>query len=171
MKMRLLSLLSAMVVAACLHVSSGPANAGDDDPMERLLDAIARIESRSDPNAVGDSGRAIGVYQIHRRYWQDGTRILGVDWSYEHAADTAKARQVVRAYLRHYGRGRDILDMARIHNGGPQGYRKQSTLDYARKIEAILSDALGTFQPAESRSVRSAHVRSSSHRSTPSDCG
>ena len=28
--------------------------------------------------------------------------------------------------------------MARIHNGGPQGYEKQSTREYARKIEAIL---------------------------------
>lgn len=109
--------------------------------MERLLDAIAQVESRSDRHAVGDGGRAIGIYQIHRPYWQDGTRILGVDWSYRDAVDPAKARRVVRAYLLHYGRDRSLIDMARIHNGGPKGHEKKSTRDYARKIKAILSGA------------------------------
>jgi soluble lytic murein transglycosylase-like protein len=125
-------------MAICLLALGQAARAGGEDPIERLLDAIAQVESRSDPNAVGDHGRAIGVYQIHRRYWQDGTRILGADWPYEAAADSAKARQVVRAYLRHYGRDRSLLDMARIHNGGPSGHKKRATQDYARKIKAIL---------------------------------
>jgi len=108
--------------------------------MDRLLDAIARVESRRDPNAVGDHGRALGAYQIHRRYWQDGTRILGVDWKYRDALDPDKAREVVRAYLSHYGRDRSLLDMARIHNGGPRGHRMKATREYARKIEAILDE-------------------------------
>ncbi len=137
---------SAIAVAVCLLASVQAARAGDEENrIERLLDAIAQVESRSDRNAVGDGGRAIGVYQIHRCYWQDGTRILGIDWPYEDAADPAKARQVVRAYLRHYGRDRSLLDMARIHNGGPNGHKKQSTQDYARKIEAILE---GSAQPS-----------------------
>ncbi|HOV76799.1 MAG TPA: transglycosylase SLT domain-containing protein [Sedimentisphaerales bacterium] len=109
--------------------------------MERLLDAIAEVESRNDPNAVGDQGRAIGAYQIHRRYWQDGTRILGMDWPYQDAWDPWRARQVVRAYLCYYGRGKGLLDMARIHNGGPRGHEKEATQEYARKIEAILAGA------------------------------
>lgn len=137
--MRLLSLRLLAALAICLFISAKTASAADDDPMDRLLDAIARVESRSDANAVGDHGRALGVYQIHRRYWQDGTRILGVDWTYRDACDPAKARRVVRAYLSHYGRGRSLLDMARIHNGGPQGYRLKATQEYARKIGAILS--------------------------------
>jgi len=131
-----------VAAAACLFVSNGMARAADDDPMERLLDAIAHVESRNDPNAVGDSGRARGVYQIHRSYWQDGTRILGVTWSYQDATDPIKARQVVRAYLLHYGRGRDLLDLARIHNGGPNGYKKPATRSYANKVEAALAGAI-----------------------------
>jgi len=137
--MRLLAVCSTMAVAVCLFAPGGTVRGDTTDPMERLLDAIAQVESRSDPNAVGDSGRAIGVYQIHRCYWQDGTRILGVDWTYRDASDPARARQVVRAYLRHYGRDRSLIDMARIHNGGPKGHEKRSTQDYARKIEAILN--------------------------------
>ena len=106
--------------------------------MERLLDAIAKVESRGNPATVGDGGRAVGVYQIHRSYWADGTRILGVDWDYRDARDPHKARQVVRAYLSHYGRGKALLDMARIHNGGPKGDEKEATLAYARKIEQVL---------------------------------
>jgi len=127
------------MVATTSLLTQGPAPAANQkDPIERLLDAIAQVESRRDPNAVGDHGRAVGVYQIHRRYWQDGTRILGRDWPYADAADPAKARQVVRAYLRHYGKDRSLIEMARIHNGGPRGDRKSSTEDYARKIAAIL---------------------------------
>jgi hypothetical protein len=143
--MRFLSVCSTMAWLICLLTPGRAARAGDEDQIDRLLDAIAKVESRSDPDAVGDHGRAIGVYQIHRRYWQDGTRILGKDWPYEDAANPVKARQVVRAYLRHYGRDMNLIDMARIHNGGPVGHKKRSTQDYARKIEAILDN---TAQPS-----------------------
>jgi hypothetical protein len=106
--------------------------------LETLLDAIAEIESKNRPDAVGDKGRAIGAYQIHRAYWKDGTRILGMRWSYREAFDPKKARSVVRAYLLHYGKGRSLMDMARIHNGGPKGYKKTSTLIYARRIRSLL---------------------------------
>jgi hypothetical protein len=133
---------SAVAAAICLLASVQAVHTETEaDQIERLLDAIAQVESRSDHTAVGDGGRAIGIYQIHRRYWQDGTRILGTNWPYADAADPAKAKQVVRAYLRHYGKDRSLLEMARIHNGGPNGHKKESTRDYARKIETIL-DAL-----------------------------
>lgn len=106
--------------------------------LEILLDTIAEIESNNHPGAIGDQGRAIGAYQIHWAYWKDGTRILGTDWSYSEAFDPIKARKVVRAYLLHYGKGRSLIDMARIHNGGPKGYKKTSTLAYARKIQSLL---------------------------------
>jgi hypothetical protein len=106
--------------------------------MELLLDAIAEVESRGNPATVGDGGQAAGVYQIHRSYWTDGTRILGVDWDYGAAQDPQKARQVVRAYLSHYGKGKALLDIARIHNGGPKGDQKETTLAYARKIGQAL---------------------------------
>ncbi len=137
--MELLSLYAALAVG--LSVSLLPRTAGvpQEDPMDRLLDAIAVVESRDNPGAVGDHGRAVGVYQIHRSYWAEGTEILGVTWNYRDAWDPQKARQVVRAYLSYYGRGRTLLDMARIHNGGPRGYEKAATLAYARKVEQVLN--------------------------------
>jgi len=61
-----------------------------------------------------------------------------VDWKYEEARDPQKARRVVQAYLCHYGKGKSLLDLARIHNGGPRGYRKKATMRYARKVEAVM---------------------------------
>ena len=112
----------------------------DANRIDLLLDAIARVESRNDPNATGDGGRALGPYQIHRAYWADGTRFLGVHWSFADARDPHKAREVVRAYLLTYGRGCSLLEMARIHNGGPAGYKKRCTLPYARRIATLLQN-------------------------------
>ncbi len=134
--MRLSSVFPALAVASCL-LTAGRACLAEDRHPDLLLDAIAKVESHNDPNAAGDCGRAIGVYQIHRRYWQDGTRILGVDWKYREAKDPGKARQVVSAYLRHYGQGKSLIDMARIHNGGPHADRKKATREYAPRIEAV----------------------------------
>ncbi len=137
--MGLLSLSTALAASLSLLTAFHVAPGAPDDPMDRLLDAIAVVESRGQPTALGDGGRAVGTYQIHRAYWAEGTRILGVDWTYHDARDPQKARQVVRAYLCHYGRDRSLLDMARIHNGGPRGCRKVTTLVYAHKIRRVLN--------------------------------
>jgi len=133
--------LTVVAVSLVFGVATTRAGASESDRIDGLLDAIAHVESNRNARAVGDGGRAIGAYQIHKRYWRDGTRFLGVDWSYDEARDPVKARQVVRAYLLHYGRGKTLLQKARIHNGGPRGHRKKATLKYARKIARILERA------------------------------
>ncbi len=149
--MNLQTIWLVLLVPAWFAVTSAQAAAVDPNDIERLLDAIARIESRGDPHAVGDGGRALGAYQIHRVYWQEGTKLLGVDWPYRDAADPKKARRVVRAYLLHYGKGKGLVEMARIHNGGPRGCGKKATLPYVRRILAN-----GSLLPG-------LHAQSSSH--------
>jgi predicted component of type VI protein secretion system len=140
--MGFVSVLAAIAVGPALLAATAAARAGVEEQMDLLLDAIAKVESHNNPASIGDSGRAAGMYQIHRYYWADATRILGVDWGYQDARDPEKARQVVRAYLRHYGSGRTLLDMARIHNGGPRGHEKAATLTYARRVEQVLNGAV-----------------------------
>ena len=134
--MKLPVLCLVVFMPAWFAAASAQAAAVAPNDIERLLDTIAHIESHCDPNAVGDGGRALGAYQIHHAYWEDGTTILGVDWPHRDAADPKKARRVVKAYLLHYGKGKSLLDMARIHNGGPRGCTKKTTLRYAQKILA-----------------------------------
>jgi len=134
--MKLQTIRLIILAPAWFAVASAQAATVDANGLERLLDAIARIESRCDPNAVGDGGRALGAYQIHRVYWQDGTELLGVDWPYRDATDSKKARRVVKAYLLHYGKGKSLIEMARIHNGGPRGHERKATVGYVRRILA-----------------------------------
>ena len=132
------SLFLMVALIFCFTSVAFSAQRASSEDLEILLDSIAEIESNTRADAIGDRGQAIGAYQIHRAYWEDGTRILGVDWSYCEAFNPIKARRVVRAYLLYYGKGKSLMDLARIHNGGPTGYRKKSTLVYARKIRSLL---------------------------------
>jgi len=112
--------------------------------IDRTLDAICQVESSGGRDLRdGDGGRAIGPYQIHRAYWQDGMRLLGVCWPYSDARDPAKARQVVRAYVTAYqtagGYPATPESWARIHNGGPRGPCKTSTGLYWAKIRSAMT--------------------------------
>lgn len=108
---------------------------------ENLLRAIAIVESNNDPSAVGDNGNALGVYQIWNVYWQDAIRhIPAIGGEYVDVIDTNYARQVVIAYWDRYGHRVDysLEGLARIHNGGPTGFRKSATDRYWKKVQENL---------------------------------
>ena len=109
-------------------------------PSDRLLDAIATVESNHNPDAVGDGGKAIGVFQIHQVYWQDAVQhdpsIGGV---YEDCRDPAYARRIVIAYMDRYAPANASDEtLARIHNGGPRGHKKSATIKYWKKVKVHL---------------------------------
>ena len=98
---------------------------------------MAVVESGSDPLAVGDRGRAIGLYQIHHKYWKDS----GVPGSWEDCRDPAYSQRVIMSYWRRYcpsalSKG-DLEILCRVHNGGPQGHNKRQTQKYWEKIQAV----------------------------------
>ncbi len=102
-----------------------------------LLDAIEWVESKGDPWAVGDDGDAVGAYQIRKIYVDDVNRIWGVLWkkfSYKDRYSKSKSRFMVRVFLNHYGG--TFEEMARKHNGGPNGHNKPSTEAYWLKVKA-----------------------------------
>ena len=111
-----------------------------------LLDSIEWNESRGDENAVGDNNMAIGAYQIHKIYVRDVNRILKLtdesvvignvtysSFSYYDRWDKIKSRAMVMVHLWYYEHKARMNDpfrfldkmetMARIHNGGPDGWR------------------------------------------------
>lgn len=104
--------LAIVMCAICASVASA-------QPSERLLNAIRQVESGGREDLVGDGGRAIGPYQIHRAYWVDAVRAdPSLGGKYEDCKREAYARRVVRAYLTHHGKGKTSEQMARMHNGG-----------------------------------------------------
>ncbi len=108
-------------------------------PPESFWKALHHVETSSRLGPIkGDNGAALGPLQIHRVYWQDS----GVPGTYSQCADLAYSRRVVTAYLKRYAKsawdaGR-VDQLARVHNGGPQGHRKAATLAYARKVVAAM---------------------------------
>ena len=109
-----------------------------------LLDAIEWVESRGDSNAIGDNGRAIGCMQIHEIYVDDVNRIQAKKskhkYQYPYGARYSShlSREMVTIYLNHYGG--TFEEMARKHNGGPQGHKKESTKKYWLKVKNSLDD-------------------------------
>lgn len=80
---------------------------------------------------VGDGGRAIGVYQMHKPYFKSShlANVLGYTYIDMHSQDKANhvfwAQCGVFAYMFHKQHGRlpTKIELAMIHNGGYYGYK------------------------------------------------
>ena len=134
---------SILVVIALLCALTAPAV----EVPEKLLNAISVVESGKEANAVGDSGKALGCFQLHKIYVRDVNNILGRKvYSYSDRLNPNKAKAMTVIYLKHYGRvyarktgKRATLEvLARIHNGGPNGWSKPATKEYWLKVKKAL---------------------------------
>jgi hypothetical protein len=114
---------------------------------DRLIDAIEWVESGCDSSAVGDDGKAVGAFQIHKIYVDEVNRIIIKNkyriptFRYEDRLCNNMSRVMVYIYLSEFGKHSlpDKLEIAaRIHNGGPQGYKKESTKAYWAKVKERL---------------------------------
>ena len=125
-------------------------------PDDRLLNAIRKVESADGARVYGDwvpgrsranraNARAWGPYQQHMDHVEDSNRIMGTSYTSADRLDEAKSRAMSRAYMAHYGYwkvpGRNPTDeqLARIHNGGPKGFRNPATVQYWHKVWRALN--------------------------------
>ena len=109
-----------------------------------LILALIQIESSGDVDAIGDCGKAYGCLQIHSTYVYDVNLATSKSYVHEDAFDKEKAIEMFLVYMSIYankdrlGREPTAQDMARIHHGGPSGWKKPHTLKYWKKVEAII---------------------------------
>ena len=105
--------------------------------------AIHLTESGGKVGAIlSDGGRALGPLAIHRAYWTDARQ----PGSYGDVTNLACATATMRAYLQRYApaalaageSANQWQEAARIHNGGPNGNRRKSTIVFWKKVEAKL---------------------------------
>lgn len=137
--------------------------------LEQILDALRLVETGGEKDggrhSTGDSGGAIGPFQVHRAYWIDA-RVPG---RWEDCRDPRYARAVVVAYWKRYcPKALEALDaetLARVHNGGPDGAREKATLPFWRKVERAL------VKQAEERAVREAKAKRGDARPVPASGG
>lgn len=107
-------------------------------PPDSFWRALHQVETSGRTGAIlGDGGKALGPLQIHRGYHAD-SRVPG---DYSRCADLGYSRRVAEAYLRRYApkawAAGDVETLARIHNGGPAGARKASTVAYGQKVARL----------------------------------
>ena len=110
------------------------------------------VESGGDECKRGDNGRSLGAYQIMEKYYNDAVefnpRLCEGGKTYRSVAGIGSSHYselVIMSYMGRYATrerlGRDPTDedIARIHNGGPDGYRKTATLPYWNKVKSRFS--------------------------------
>ena len=138
-----------MKTIAILLALATPALGQYTPQQDALLDALIQVESNGKDDAVGDNGNAIGCLQIWKIYHTDAVEFSGIGGSYKDCYNRAYAKKVVDAYMKRYAREAwtnpskfDAEKVARIHNGGPKGYRKKATEKYWKKVQKVLDAAL-----------------------------
>ena len=109
-----------------------------------LIMAIIAVESNGDDSARGDNGNAYRCLQIWQSYLTDANEFAGTNYIHDDMDDRQKSVAVFTAYMKRYatekrlGRIPTAEDIARIHNGGLNGYKKASTEKYWLKAQAEL---------------------------------
>ena len=121
-----------------------------------LLDAIRQVESGGNIFLVGDlfsAHHAYGPYQITRPYYNDavgfcqsltdgGNKDFG---NVRGVGSIEYSERVMESYMGRYATRRRLRreptyeDIARIHNGGPNGYRRSSTISYWRRVQQAMN--------------------------------
>lgn len=138
MNKRNIVILTLIVIGLLASLAAAVPPPADFDT-GRILNAIREVETGGHPdpaNAVGDKGKAIGPYQIHRCYWQDAVEYdPSIGGTYADCKDVRYARRIVIAYLSRYCKKWDNETVARIHNGGPKGHTKTATVKYWNKVK------------------------------------
>ena len=115
--------------------------------LDPLFDAIAAVES--------ENGRtSSNVYQLQESFIKDCNRIviqsgvrLSAPFRYQDRLSAFKSRAMMETYWFHYGKRYYKLTgklptlevLARIHNGGPDGFGKPATDRYWRRVSAHLN--------------------------------
>jgi len=100
--------------------------------VNRLVEALVRVESNGKANAVGDRGKAVGVLQIHDIMVQEANRLAQTRYSHKDMFNPAAARDVAKIVLNHYSKtiqkttGREATEqeLAYIWNGGASSWKR-----------------------------------------------
>ncbi len=135
-------MILALILFSCFlpSESGGAAAQPSPDSFEKMLDAIAIVESGNNPNAVNDNGKAIGVYQIWPIYVDDANRIAKKRYTYEDRKCPVKSREIVRIVLKHYGKDIpfDKWPVIHISPSKRKDFNRPAAKEYLTKIRKAM---------------------------------
>tara|TARA_Y100000004_G_scaffold196755_1_gene267923 strand:+ start:4944 stop:5294 length:351 start_codon:yes stop_codon:yes gene_type:complete len=111
-----------------------------------LIYALITVESSGNDTAVGDYGKSIGCLQIQKGVIEDVNKIYGTKYTEMDRYYRWQSVEMCKFYLtywgfvyeRNTGKEASYEVLARIWNGGPYGYKKESTKVYWEKVKHLL---------------------------------
>ena len=114
------------------------------DSQLSLISAIEQHESDCDSHAVKD--KCYGCLQIGQKCLDDVNRNCGTSYALKDVLGNRDLSvEIFQAYIEMYatekriGRKPTAEDMARIWNGGPDGWKMRGTLGYWHKVKRRMS--------------------------------
>jgi soluble lytic murein transglycosylase-like protein len=134
------------IMTAWFIISFGFTAVAAVEPSDKLIQAMIQVESEGNGLAIGDKGKAYGCLQLWNSYIQDVNRIYKTSYRHKDAFNRCTAIEITKKYLTFYGKiymqetGKQPTDevFARMHNGGPTGYKKSATIEYWQKVKKEL---------------------------------
>jgi hypothetical protein len=104
---------------------------------------IKWVESENNPLAIGDGGMSYGDRQIQQVAIDDVNRYYGTQYTHQDAFDPACSEEIFELYTKYWAaklekrekRAATEEDIVRIWNGGPRGWKRDSTLKYLKKYK------------------------------------
>lgn len=122
-----------LFILLSISVSNAPALVADS-----LLSAVIHVESRGNINAHNVGEDAVGVLQIRPIMVKEVNRVLGFDkYTLKDRWDKQKSIEMFNV-IRYNTPNPTNEKIARNWNGGPNGYKKKSTLKYWGKVQKQL---------------------------------
>ena len=119
-----------------------------DDHTDYLLEALIQVESKGNENAVGDkhlSRPSVGVLQLRPVMVREVNRILKkhkVKKKYTLEDRYSKEKSIEMFYIwqsyHHLNDSDEVI--ARCWNGGPKGWKRNSTLHYWNKVQSEINN-------------------------------
>jgi len=105
-------------------------------PYEAVWNAHCYVETRSNPDAIGDTKlkkKSYGIVQIRETRLKDYYRQTGIRYTEKDMFDPVKSKEVFMFYATQIHPS-DIERISREWNGGDRGMKKKSTKPYYKLI-------------------------------------
>ncbi len=117
--------------------------------VRKILPALIQVESSGRDWVIGDRAlgeKAYGPLQIRKPVVDDVNRVYGTHYEAKQMLGNRELSiEVCEKYLRIYATPKRLgteptsEQLARIWNGGPEGWRYKSTIKYWRKVQKAMS--------------------------------
>jgi len=115
------------------------AYAGDIDD---LIPSLIQVESQGSDKAIGDNGKAFGCLQIWEVVIKDVNRVYKTNYKHSDMMFRYPSCEVCFLYLKFWGnqytkktgKKASLEVLSKIWNGGPNGWKKEATEKYWKKV-------------------------------------